>query len=266
MNSAEKNFLQTTQILAGTESINTTRLLVLKSTQANTQISGADLGWVIPKAFKRSYLQHRILLQKLKIWNVFKSVPADVTLVLTDGRSVPIFKGNWTEDTLAGYLTEQFKNPLELNKEIVVSWDPYQLVFYMCSQTPFSIDSSSTANKYLGFPEGFVADPKMSVFTPVSLKGPQCIQVWTNFTMNNIPVSSFLACVPILVPYGYHIYYDNNDTSESTLCLDTDLQYVRLTLKDEHGNVLDYPTTLSWEAELGLMSTVPDGFAPLRTD
>lgn len=263
MNSAEKSFLQTTQQLAGTESINTTRLLVLNSMQANTRTAPTDLGWVIPKAFKRSYLQHKILLQKLKIWNTFKSVREDVDLYLEDGTHVPIFKGNWTEDTLANYLTSILNptsGPTPPNP-CTVTYDPYQMQFTFCPN--ITISSKSTANKYLGFPEGAIATTNVSAFPPVALKGPQCINVWTNFTMNNIPLSSYLGCVPVTVPYGYHIFYDNNDNSESTLCLDTDLQYVRLTLKDEYGNLLEYPDNLIWEAQLGFMSTVPDGFSPL---
>ena len=258
MNSIEKNFLQTTQVLAGTESINTTRLLVLNSMQASNKIAPTDLGWVIPKAFKRSYLQHRILLQKLKIWNTFKSVREDVDLYLEDGTHVPIFKGNWTEDTLAKYLTDKLA---EQSRLITVEYDPYQMYFTFCPD--ITISSKSTANKYLGFPDGAIATTNVSAFPPVALKGPQCINVWTNFTINNIPLSSYLGCVPVTVPYGYHIFYDNNDNSESTLCLDTDLQYVRLTLKDEYGNLLEYPDNLIWEAQLGFMSTVPDGFSPL---
>ena len=268
MNSAEKNFLQTTQQLAGTESINTTRLLVLNSTQASSRIAPTDLGWVIPKAFKRSYLQHRVLLQKLKIWNTFKSVPKDVELVLTDGRRVPIFKGNWTEDTLANYLTS-ILNPTPSGPPspyvgVTVQYDPYQMHFTFCPNIEIAADS--TANKYLGFPDGAITSTTISEFPPVALKGPQCVNVWTNFTMNNIPLSSYLGCVPITAPYGYHIFYDNNDNSESTLCLDTDLQYVRLTLRDEHGNLLEYPDNLIWEAQLGFQSTIPDGFSPLVVD
>lgn len=265
MNSSEKNFLQTTQQLAGTESINTTRLLILNSAQASSRQSPTDLGWVVPKANKRSYLQQRILLQKLKIWHTFKSVNQDVELVLTDGTRVPIFKGNWTEETLANYLTSILNpSPPEAPSPnpITVSYDPYQMQFTFCPNG-INISSESTANKYLGFPEGEILNAKNSQFPPVALKGPQCINVWTNFTMNNIPVSSYLSCVPIFVPYGQHIFYDNNDNSESTLCLDSDLQFVRLILKDEFGNELEYPDNLVWEAQLGLQSTIPDGFSPL---
>lgn len=273
MNSDENNFLLTTQQLAGTESISTTRLLSLKNTQAGVKFSSSntDLGWVIPKAHKRSYLQQRVLLQKLHIWNVFKSVPQDtqITVKATDGKLtlVPIFAGNWTHNAMANYLTSKLTlagAPLTTGgarQPIVVTYDPYQLSFVFCPS--ISLDATSQGNKYLGFTDGSVATTSTSQFPPVILNGPSCINIFTNLTINNIPVSNFLGCVPINVPYGCHISYDNNDFSEASLSLDNDIRFIRLTLRDEYGNLLEYPSGLLWEAQLSLQATVPDGFSPL---
>jgi hypothetical protein len=201
MISNEKNFLQTTQQLAGTESINTTRLLILNSGRADNRYSDSttDLGWVIPRAHKRSYLQQKIILQKFHMWHTFKSVREDVELVVkaTDEvlTRVPIFKGNWTESTLAGYLTSKLslaqapadpQQPGAARTPVVVTYDPYQLAFYFCP--PIEITDESTANRYLGFREGQIPTAYISEFPPVALKGPTCINVWTNFTINNIPI------------------------------------------------------------------------------
>jgi hypothetical protein len=285
MNSFETNFLQTTQQLAGNESINTTRLLSLNSKQASAHYNTTDLGWVVPKSHKRSYLQQKIIMQKFHMWHTFKSVPEDVDLYivpLSDKSNppdptklihVPIFKANWTEDALAAYISDKIKaaTTASLNDGVVVTYDPYQLQFCFCGYVDpntgvcegIALDASSTANKYLGFRDGAVARTNTSHFPPVALKGPTCINVYTNFNINNIPVSNFLTCIPIQVPYGYHIYYDNNDNSEAVLSLDNDLQFIRLTLRDEEGRPLEYPDNLVWEAQLGLQSTIPDGFSPL---
>lgn len=273
MNSSENNFLQMTQQLAGTESINITRLLSLNSMQASAKFSSSnmDLGWVIPKSHKRSYLQHRVLLQRMDIWNVFKSVPQDTTIVVkaTDGvlTSVPIFKGNWTHDAIANYLTSKLtlaRAPATtggVRQAITVTYDPYQLSFVFCPS--IQLDSTSTGNKYLGFADGAVSSTSASAFPPVILKGPTCINVYTNLTINNIPLSNFLTCIPINVPYGSHIHYENNNDSEASLALDQDIRFIRLTLRDEYGNLLEYPSELMWEVQLGMQSTVPDGFSPL---
>lgn len=267
MNSSESSFLLTTQQLAGTESINTTRLLSLKNTRAAVKYSSSntDLGWTIPRAHKRSYLQQKVLLQKLHIWNVFKSVPQDVNIVVkaSNGKltRVPIFKGNWTHNALANYLTSKLTTARSDGTSIVVTYDPYQLNFVFCPS--IALDVSSTGNKYLGFKDGEVAETQTSAFPPVILNGPTCINVFTNLTINNIPLSNFLTCIPINVPYGSHISYDNNDNSEAVLSLDQDIRFIRLTLRDEYGNLLDYPDNLLWEAQLGLQGTIPDGFSPL---
>lgn len=275
MNSSEKSFLQTTQQLAGTESINTTRLLTLNSKQASVKFnnwSNTDLGWVVPRAHKRSYLQQKILLQKLHIWHTFKSVPSNVTLVVkaTDGVLTPvqIFAGNWTHDTLATYLTTKLTTALApdasaptIRKPITVTYDPYQMSFTFCPS--IQLDASSKGNAYLGLSDGAVDSTTVSKWPPVLLNGPTCINIYTNMTINNIPVSNFLTCVPIRVPYGSHISYDNYDNSQASLSLDQDIRFVRLTLRDEYGNLLEYPDGLAWEAQLGLQGTIPDGFSPL---
>lgn len=257
MISNEKNSLQMTQQFMGAESIGTTRLINLKSWLADINNSPVDKTWVVEKANKRTYLQQRIGVQTLKIWHTFKSIKKDVELVLLNGTTrVPIFKGNWTEDTLANYLTSKLPGT-------TVSYDPYQFQFRFCPS--ISISKESTANAYLGFPSGNdIINVNTSSFPPVALRGPQCVNVWTNFTMNNIPVSQFLACIPISVSYGQYLFWSNYDNRESTLCLESDITNIRVILKDDHGNDLEYPEELEWELILALTSTVPEGFASLE--
>lgn len=255
--SSESNFLQTTQQLAGVESINTTRLINLKSSLADISYHSMDKTWVIPKANRRSYLQQRIGVQSLKMWHTFKSVPQPIELILQDGTIIPILAGNWTEQTLANYLTGSLSD-----KQITVSYDPYQLMFTFCPS--ISISKEGSANVYLGLPSDANITTSQSSFPPILLRGPQCINIWTNFTMNNIPVSQYLSCVPIKESYGNYIFFTNFDNSESTLCLESDITNIRVILRDEHDRLLDYPPELLWELTLAVTSTVPEGFAPLE--
>lgn len=258
MISSEKSSLQMTQQFMGVESINTTRLIILKSWLADITTHPVSKTWVIEKANKRSYLQHRISIQTLQIWHAFRSIPNDVELILEDGTIIPIFAGNWTPDTLANYLSSKLTT-----QGITVSYDPYQFQFRFCP--PISIGESSTANPYIGFPLGAkIEATNHSAFPPVALQGPTCINVWTNFTMNNIPVSQLLQCIPITVDYGKNIYFTNYDNSMSTLCLESDITNVTVTLRDEYGNILDYPDGLHWTITFALQSTIPEGFAPLE--
>ena len=259
------SFPRTTQQFAGSEYINTIRLLHLKSKHCDISKSPVDKVWVIPKANKRTYLQQKISVQQLKLWHVFKNINTDLTLTLIDPTTantstVDIYPGFWPPDALANYLTNQFtQNGLDVN----IYYDPYQLRFTFCPA--MAISPLSTAQKYLGFPE--LDTPQLvsvSQFPPVLLKGIQNIHIYSNFTMNNIPVSDYLCSIPVTVPYGEYINFTNYDNSQSSLCLDPDVSYVRLTLRDEDGNQLDYPEELHWEVVLAMQSTVPDGFAPLE--
>jgi hypothetical protein len=146
----------------------------------------------------------------------------------------------------------------------IASYDPYQLQFTFCP-SGIDIDLTSTANKYFGFPEGYeILDAKQSVYPPVDLYGPPCINVWTNFTMNNIPVSEFLCCVPINTSYGGYIHFSNYDNSMSTLSLEKDINNIRVILKDDKGDLLDYPSSLHWDIILSMQATIPEGFEPLE--
>lgn len=243
--------------LGGVEITNTTRLINLKSWQADVHVSPVDKTWVIPKANQRSYMQHKITVQSLKLWNCFQSIPKEVQLI-TPTKTVTIFPGNWTPDTLANFLTSQLTT-----EGIVVTYDPYQFRFQFCSA--ITILAESTATPYLGFPLGVDIGPtQISEFPPVALAGPQCINVWTNFTLDNIPYSEYLTCIPINVPYGAHIFFTQYDNSMAALCLDSDINHIHIILKDDRGNDLIYYDELGWEISLVVTPQIPQGFAPLE--
>jgi len=173
-----------------------------------------------------------------------------------------VFAGNWTEDTLANFLSDKLKTATG-DLTISVKYDPYQFRFLICP--PINIDASSTINPYIGFPLGSeIQNANVSVFPPVALRGPQCINVWTNFTMNNIPVNHFMGCVPVNVKYGDHIHFTNYDVSEAALVLDPHIDNISISLQDEFGNPLEYYDELPWDIVLSVQSTVPEGFAPLE--
>jgi hypothetical protein len=192
------------------------------------------------------------------MWHTFKSVPTPIELILQNGTIIPIIAGNWTECTLANYLTSSL-----IAEAITVSYDPYQLLFTFCPE--ISVSKNGSANPYLGLSSEEDVTTNQSSFPPVLLRGPQCINIWTNFTMNNIPISQYLSCVPIQTSYGNYIFFTNYDSSESTLCLESDITNIRVILKDERDQLLDYPPELMWEITLAMISTIPEGFAPLES-
>lgn len=142
-----------------------------------------------------------------------------------------------------------------------VTWDPYQLKYYFCPNGITLLESE--ANKLLGFPEEGITGENMSVY-PALLDGPTCINLYTNFTINNIPVSHNLACIPLNAGYGSYVFVSNYDNSQSSLILDHDINTVRLILQDGDGNALSYPDNLQWECQLAIQSVPPEGFSPLE--
>jgi hypothetical protein len=248
-------FPTTTAQFTGIESTNTTRLLVLKSWKADLNNHAVDKTWILEKANHRSYLQQRISLQQLKIWNMFRTVPKSLKLVLGT-TSIDIFPGNWDHESLAAFVTSKLTN-------ITMTWDPYNLQFVICPPTNIGVDS--TANKLFGFPDGPQLAANISEFPPVDLFGPPYINIHTNFTMNNIPASEYLCSVPLTSGYGSHIFYYNTDNSMSTLVLDPDINHIRVILSDHKGNLLEYSDELDWEIVLAMQAVIPEGFAPLES-
>lgn len=178
-----------------------------------------------------------------------------------------ICAGNWNQNALANYLTNKLEvlDPItgEPDPELstVVSWDPYQLKYYFCPNGISLLPSG--ANKLLGFPENGVTDATTSIY-PAPLEGPTCINIYTNFTINNIPVSHNLACIPLNGVYGSYVFVANYDNSQSSLILDHDINTVRLILQDDDGNELSYPENLRWECQLSIQAIPPEGFSPLE--
>jgi hypothetical protein len=143
----------------------------------------------------------------------------------------------------------------------VVTWDPYKLKYYFC---PGITLDPSPANRILGFPEdAYIVNKNVSDNPPI-LNSLTCINLFTSFTMNNIPISHYLACVPVNAGYGSFIYFSQYQNDQSTLILDAELSSIRLTLQDPDGNLLEYPDNLTWEATLAIQSVIPEGFQPLE--
>lgn len=198
------------------------------------------------------------------IWHMFKSVPFDLYLQLSNGGLIQVFAGNWTPETLANYLQTKIQAALG-NTTQKVTYDPYQFRFLFCPA--IQITENSTLNPYIGVRHnnpGEIQSIQISEFPPFLLRGPQCIYVKTNFTMNNIPVNHFLACVPINTTYGNYIQFTNYDNSEAALVLDSHIDNITVTLEDEYGQELEYSDYLNWEIVLSVQATVPEGFAPLE--
>ena len=267
--STTNSLLPTTKQFMGVESTNTTRLLALKSWKAEIINHPVDRTWIVEKANHRTYLQQKVSLQQLKIWNTFRTIPQDVTLVDANDPSnidfikpITVYAGNWDHDSLANFLNSEWASQTPPITQ-TITWDPYQLRFILCP--PMDISRTSTINKFLGFPGGeTIWGADISEFPPVELYGIPYINIHTNFTMNNIPVSEYLCSIPITVPYGQHVFYFNSDPSMSTLVLDPDITNVRVILTDHKGNLLEYSEELDWEIVLSMQATLPEGFAPLE--
>jgi hypothetical protein len=164
-----------------------------------------------------------------------------MVLKTTSGKTVTIPAGNYDPAQIARYLTQQLYPEVEM-----VCYDPQALHFHFCPG--INIDGAgTTAGEILGFKPGVDYTAATESVLPVQMSGPSRIIVNTNLRLYNIPVSGRLAVFPVLVPYGRMIHYDNFSSTYNHLCMDQDLQSIRITLEDETGRLLQENEEQPWD-------------------
>lgn len=201
---------------------------------------------------------HKINLRSLNLWNLFPSIPTDVT-IYTDSWSLPISRGNWSAPALAKYIDY---NLAKSGIATRVSWDSGLQRFTFCPG--ITLNSDSTANRYLGFPERWDKYSIQSEFPP-QLSGPWNLHLMSNLAINNIPVSGRLASFPVNADYGSLIQYTNYDTSDASLSMDNNINSITLQIHDEDMKTLSYyPEGVDWDVCISFQLVPNAGFQPIQ--
>lgn len=267
--SSEKNFpkalitdvtsLQedTKNLIEGSEITNTSRLMYLKSKQADIHHSPLKKTWIVHDFVKVKSAMHKVNLRNLNLWHLFPSIPEDV-MIVTETWSLPISRGNWNAQSLANYINYNLgKSQIDTR----FTWDDGLQRFVMCPG--ITLMPSSTANQYLGFPDDVYRYYTQSVFPP-KLSGPWCISLNTNLTLNNIPISGCLACIPLTVEYGSMMQYQNYDMSDASLSLDNNINTITIEIcQSDLTSFTNYPE-VEWDLCLSFQYTPSAGYQPLQ--
>ena len=227
-------------------------MLYLRSDQADQHYGPTDKGWTMGEMWTRGKY-HNLVVRSLQILHLFPNVKK--TVVLSTGtKSVTIPAGNYHPTQIARYLNDQLYPQVE-----TVCYDPQSLVFRFCPG--INIDGeTTTAAELLGFRPGVDYAGATESVLPVQLSGPRRIIVDTNLQLYNIPISGRLAVFPILAQYGEMIHYDNFSSTYNHLCMDQYFQNIRITLKDEKGELLAGVDEQPWDVLISLEPIDNPGF------
>lgn len=112
----------------------------------------------------------------------------------------------------------------------------------------------STANQYFGFPDDVYKYYTASKFPP-KLSGPWCVTLNTNLSINNIPISGQIACVPVTEPYGSMIQYQNYDFSDASLSMDSNINSITIEIAQNDLSSFTYYPEADWDLTLSFQYT-----------
>lgn len=188
-------------------------------------------------------------------------------MLKTVGHSdIDIFTANWDAPTLANYLTDKLG-------DVRVTFDYTDLRFTF---TPaLEILAGTTAHRHLGLLTDYVGSVNQS-HIPVKLNPPQAIYVSSSLSAATVPPSGLLGTIPITVPFGDLIVYQNESNDSGVLCMDQSLRSIRITLCNENyrdlcpdvdevsGYEINREYMPPWEIILYLTPVQHEGFTGLQ--
>lgn len=215
------------------------RMLYLRSDQAAASYGPTDKTWIVSDMYTRGKY-HNLVVRSLQITHLFPNVKETVILD-TGTKTVTIPAGNYEPCQIARYLNDKLYPEIQ-----TVCYDPQSLVFRFCPGINI-VGDTTTAASILGFKPGVDYTNATESVLPVSLSGPRRIVVDTSLQLYNIPISGRLAVFPVLAKYGELIHYDNFASTYYHLCMDHNFQNIRITLRDETGELLGGVEEQPWD-------------------
>lgn len=202
----------------------------------------------------RHATQHRVTLRSMELYNLTGSVSTGIHLVLPTG-IVDIPPGNWTAHEIA----EQINYQINKCGPDIACFDPKTLLFYF--DNFIEILDGSSGLSHLGLPDKAGTYTK-SLFPP-DLGGPTQIQVWSNLSVVNLPISRLLATIPVTVGYGELITYLDTSSMLPILLADYQIDHLTIELTDQNGTPILCYDEVPWSMCLELKPEQTGVYRPI---
>jgi hypothetical protein len=190
----------------------------------------------------------------MEIYNLTPSVPTGIQIITPTG-TISIPPGNWNVHDIA----EQINYQSNKCGPAIGCFDPKTLLFYF--DPPLTVLDGSSGLSHIGLPDRAGTYAK-SLFPP-DLGGTTQIQVWTNLSVVNLPISRLLATVPVTVPYGELITYLDTSSMLPILLADYQIDHLTIELTDQHGNPIVCYDEVPWSMCLELKTENTGVYRPI---
>jgi hypothetical protein len=212
--------------------------------------------WILPP-MDRHATQHRVSLRSMEIYNLTPSVPTGIQIITPTG-TISIPAGNWTAHDIAEQINYQF------NKcgPGIACFDTKTLLFYF--ENSIEVLDGSSGLSHLGLPDKAGTYTK-SLFPP-NLGGPTQIQVWTNLSVVNLPISRLLATIPVTVGYGELVTYLDTSSMLPILLADYQIDHLTIELTNQNGEPIVCFDELPWSLCLELRAENIGSFLPIYSN
>lgn len=217
------------------ETTNTFRRIYLNSEHAHISYSPFHKMWTLPPLLTDSKTRFRISVEKVSLFHTFPSCPdyRYITYVTSDypfaTNTIVIPPGDWNAISFA----EELTNAMADDVKITVTFDMATLKFTFDPALPLY---ATNAASLLGITESTIYGTYSESEVPVNFVSVTDINVVSNWTVNNMPVSNQMCNFPVNADFSEMISYWN-PYSIPELVLDHDIRHVELYLTD-HNNVL----------------------------
>lgn len=159
---------------------------------------------------------------------------------MTGATTITIPVGNWDAESFANYINLTLAIP---NKLV---YDSARLKYIF---TPaLVVSAGTTCQDLLGITSGSTGTFSESN-QPVNFSGPTQINLETNLSLFNVPISNRLISIPVDVNYGEYLRYIDQSSSP-VLVLDHVVHVLTIKLTDQNGDELDTYDDIPWFVDL----------------
>lgn len=179
----------------------------------------------------------------MEIMHTWPSVRTTKILSINGASSISIPAGNWDAESFANYINQQLGQPTRL------VYDSARLKYIF--NPSIVVQGATTCQGLLGLESGQTGTFSEST-QPVNFSGPTHINVDSNLSLFNVPISGRLASIPIDKSYGECIQYVDQSGIIPTQILDHQVSLLTMKLTDQDGEELDTYNDIPWFVTLEL--------------